>query len=466
MSDTADETLAGGTGSLARGLSARHIRFIALGSAIGTGLFYGSAEAIATAGPSVLIAYLVGGAVIYAVLRALGELSVRNPVAGSFSEFATTHLGPLAGFLTGWTFIFEMIVVCLADVTAFGVYMGFWFPDVPRWTWVLAVVFLIGAVNLCSVTVFGELEFWFTLVKVVAIVAMIAGGVAVLVFGFGVRGDDGRESVSTVSNLWSDGVMPNGIAGFLSSFAVVMFAFGGSEIIGITAGEAQNPRKTIPQAVNTVPVRILLFYVCTLSVIMAIIPWREITGEGSPFVQIFESLGLAPAAAVLNVVVITAALSAINSDVFGAGRMMYGLAQRGQAPASLKAVSAGGVPWLTVVIMVVALLLAVVLNWVMPDRVFLVIASLATFATMFVWMMILVSQYRARRAMTREEQRALEFGVPLWPYGQIAAMGFLVFVAIVVAVDPDTRVSFIVGAGWLVLLVIAYRTLVPRSARR
>lgn len=179
MSRTAD--------TLTRGLNARHIRFIALGSAIGTGLFYGSAEAIRAAGPSVLLAYLIGGAVIYLVLRALGELVVRNPVAGSFGEFAGEHIGPLAGFLTGWTFIFEMIVVCLADVTAFGVYMGFWFPDVPRWTWVLAVVLFIGAVNLLSVTVFGELEFWFTLVKIVAIVAMIVGGVAILIFGFGVH---------------------------------------------------------------------------------------------------------------------------------------------------------------------------------------------------------------------------------------------------------------------------------------
>ncbi|ALG84260.1 amino acid permease [Gordonia phthalatica] len=445
---------------LKRGLSARHIRFIALGSAIGTGLFYGSAEAIQKAGPSVLIAYLIGGAIIYLVLRALGELSVRRPVAGSFGDFATENIGPLAGFLTGWTFIFEMIVVCLADVTAFGVYMGFWFPDVPRWVWVLAVVFFIGAVNLFSVKVFGEMEFWFTLVKVTAIIAMIAGGTAILIWGFGAHDAD-----SGITNLWATdgGFMPNGIGGLLASFAVVMFAFGGSEIIGITAGEAEDPSTTIPQAVNTVPVRILLFYVCSLFVIMAIIPWNQISGDSSPFVQIFESLGVGPAATVLNIVVITAALSAINSDVFGAGRMMYGLALQGQAPAVLRRVSRNGVPWFTVAIMVVALLIAVVLNAVIPESVFLIIASIATFATIFVWGMILLSQYRSRRAMSAQEQRELTFGVPFWPYGQQLAMAFLAFVALLVAWDPDTRVAFAVGAGWLLLLVVAYYWFVVRG---
>ncbi|MER2207001.1 MAG: amino acid permease, partial [Rhodococcus sp. (in: high G+C Gram-positive bacteria)] len=247
---------------LKRGLTARHIRFIALGSAIGTGLFYGSAEAIKRAGPSVLLAYLIGGIAVYLVLRALGEMAVRNPVSGSFSEYANKHLGPLAGFMTGWTYTFEMVIVCLADVTAFGLYMQFWFPDVPRWIWVLAVVFFIGAINLLSVKVFGELEFWFTLVKITAIIAMIAGGIAIIVFGFGVHDTD-----AGISHLWSDGgFFATGFGGFVACFAIVMFAFGGTEIIGITAGEAEDPAQTIRKAVNTVPVRIILFYICTLAV--------------------------------------------------------------------------------------------------------------------------------------------------------------------------------------------------------
>ncbi len=327
--------------TLKRGLSARHIRFIALGSAIGTGLFYGSAEAIRQAGPSVLLAYLLGGAVIYIVLRSLGEMAVRSPVAGSFGEYATQYMGPLAGFLTGWTYALEMIVVCLADVTAFGVYMGFWFPDVPRWIWVLSIIFFIGAVNLLSVKVFGEVEFWLSLVKVLAIVAMIGGGIAILLWG--TSSDPGAQH--SVANLWNDGgFFPNGLAGFVGSFMIVMFAFGGTEIIGITAGEAKDPARTIPRAINTVPVRIMLFYVLTLAVIMSLNPWRSIDANSSPFVQIFERLGLTSAATVLNIVVVTAALSAINSDIFAAGRMIYGMAQRGQAPAIMRRVSRNGVP--------------------------------------------------------------------------------------------------------------------------
>ncbi|MFG1782040.1 amino acid permease [Rhodococcus oryzae] len=438
--------------ALTRGLTARHIRFIALGSAIGTGLFYGSAAAIQQAGPSVLLAYLIGGLAVYIVLRALGEMAVSNPVSGSFGEYASKHLGPLAGFMTGWTYTFEMIVVCLADVTAFGVYMGFWFPDVPRWIWVLAIVFFIGAINLLSVKVFGELEFWFTLIKVAAIVAMIAGGIAILIFGFGIH-----DTSTGISQLWSEGgFFATGLGGFVGCFAIVVFAFGGTEIIGVTAGEAQDPERTIPRAVNTVPIRIMLFYVLTLAVIMAINPWQSIGTDGSPFVQIFQGLGIGPAATVLNIVVITAALSAINSDIFGAGRMMFGMAQRGQAPAIMRRVSRNGVPWMTVVIMIVALLVGVLLNYAIPESVFLVIASIATFATIFVWLMILLSQYRSRRRMSAEETAELKFPVPFWPYGQMLAIAFLVFVIVVLAFSADTRVALVVGAVWLILLTVSY----------
>jgi len=303
---------------LKRGLSARHIRFMALGSAIGTGLFYGSASAIQMAGPAVLLAYLIGGAAVFMVMRALGEMAVHNPVAGSFGQYASTYLGPMAGFILGWTYAFEMIIVCLADVTAFGIYMGFWFPEVARWVWVLGIVFLIGGLNLCNVKVFGEMEFWLSLLKVGAIVAMILGGFGIMLFGIHSAGD---TQASGLSNLWAHGgFMPNGIGGLIASFAVVMFAFGGIEIIGITAGEAKDPQRVIPKAINAVPLRILLFYVLTLFVLMAIYPWPQIGSQGSPFVQIFSNLGIGSAATILNIVVISAAVSAINSDIFAAGR--------------------------------------------------------------------------------------------------------------------------------------------------
>ncbi|MFJ5156184.1 amino acid permease [Streptomyces sp. NPDC088353] len=448
--------------TLTRGLKSRHIRFLALGSAIGTGLFYGSSESIKAAGPAVLLAYLIGGAAVFLVLRSLGEMAVSDPCAGSFGEYATKYLGPLAGFATGWTYAFELVIVCLADVTAFGVYMGFWFPGVPRWIWVLAVVGVVGVMNLFSVKVFGELEFWLSLVKIVAIIAMIIAGVAILVFGI----HTGSAHVG-VSNLWSNGgFFAHGVHGVIMSLAVVMFAFGGTEIIGVTAGEAQDPERTIPSAVNTIPLRIVLFYVLTIAVIMSLNPWQNVDSSGSPFVQIFAGLGIKSAATVLNLVVITAALSAINSDIFAAGRIMYGMAERGQAPTALRRVSRNGAPWLTVVIMMGALLLGVLLNYLMPENVFVIIASIATFATVWVWLMILVAQVAARRRMSPQEQAALKYPAPFWPYGQIITIAFMIGVLGLLAFSDSTRVALVVGAVWLALLSGVYVLWArPRGAR-
>ncbi|NWA64637.1 amino acid permease [Pseudomonas reactans] len=447
---------------LKRGLSARHIRFMALGSAIGTGLFYGSASAIQMAGPAVLLAYLIGGAAVFMVMRALGEMAVHNPVSGSFGQYASTYLGPMAGFVLGWTYAFEMIIVCLADVTAFGIYMGFWFPEVARWVWVLGIVFLIGGLNLCNVKVFGEMEFWLSLLKVGAIVAMILGGFGIMLFGIHSAGE---TQASGLSNLWAHGgFMPNGIGGLIASFAVVMFAFGGIEIIGITAGEAKDPQRVIPKAINAVPLRILLFYVLTLFVLMAIYPWPQIGSQGSPFVQIFSNLGIGSAATILNIVVISAAVSAINSDIFGAGRMMYGLAQQGQAPKGFAQLSKHGVPWMTVVVMGAALLGGVVLNYLIPENVFLLIASIATFATVWVWLMILLTQVAMRRSMTKEQVAELKFPVPFWPYAPAAAIVFMLFVFGVLGYFPDTQAALLVGAVWIVLLVLAYLLWVKPAA--
>ncbi len=447
---------------LNRGLSARHIRFMALGSAIGTGLFYGSASAIQMAGPAVLLAYLIGGAAVFMVMRALGEMAVHNPVSGSFGQYASTYLGPMAGFILGWTYAFEMIIVCLADVTAFGIDMGFWFPEVARWVWVLGSVLLIGGLNLCNVKVFGEMEFWLSLLKVGAIVAMILGGFGIMLFGIHSAGE---APATGLSNLWAHGgFMPNGVGGLIASFAVVMFAFGGIEIIGITAGEAKDPQRVIPKAINAVPLRILLFYVLTLFVLMAIYPWPQIGSQGSPFVQIFSNLGIGSAATILNIVVISAAVSAINSDIFGAGRMMYGLAQQGQAPKGFAQLSSQGVPWMTVVVMGAALLGGVVLNYLIPENVFLVIASIATFATVWVWLMILVTQVAMRRSMTREQIAELKFPVPFWPYAPAAAIVFMLFIFGVLGYFPDTQAALMVGAVWIVLLIVAYLLWVKPAA--
>ncbi|WP_248740321.1 amino acid permease [Pseudomonas sp. MWU12-2029] len=446
---------------LKRGLSARHIRFMALGSAIGTGLFYGSASAIQMAGPAVLLAYLIGGAAVFMVMRALGEMAVHNPVAGSFGQYASTYLGPMAGFILGWTYAFEMVIVGMADVTAFGIYMGFWFPEVSRWIWVLGIVSVVGGLNLCNVKVFGEMEFWLSLLKVAAIVAMILGGFGIMLFGISTAPGQATD----ISNLWTQGgFMPNGVGGLIASFAVVMFAFGGIEIIGVTAGEAKDPHRVLPKAINAVPMRILLFYVLTMLVLMSIFPWQQIGSQGSPFVQIFDHLGISSAATILNIVVISAAVSAINSDIFGAGRMMYGLAQQGHAPKGFARLSRNGVPWLTVIVMSCALLLGVLLNYLIPENVFLLIASIATFATVWVWLMILFTQVAMRRSMTPEQVAQLKFPVPFWPYAPMAAIAFMLFVFGVLGYFPDTQAALIVGVVWIGLLVLAYLTWVKPAA--
>ncbi|OTA15211.1 amino acid transporter [Xenorhabdus vietnamensis] len=445
---------------LKRGLSVRHIRFMALGSAIGTGLFYGSAEAIKAAGPAVLLAYAIGGVAVFMVMRALGEMAVHRSAPGSFSYYATHYLGPLAGFLTGWTYVFEMLVVCLADVTAFGIYMKLWFPHVEQWIWVLSIVFFIGAINLCNVKVFGEMEFWLSIIKVAAIIAMIVGGFAIMMYGFGQE----AGHVTGLSNLWEHGgFMPNGVAGVIASFTVVMFAFGGIEVIGITASEAKNPEKSIPRAINAVPLRILLFYVLTLFVLMCIYPWNQVGQNGSPFVQIFSSLGLDSAANILNIVVITAAISAINSDIFGAGRMMYGMAQEKQAPATFTQLTKSGVPWVTVLVMSGILLIGVVLNYFLPEKVFVIIASIATFATVWVWLMILLSQYIMRRKMPAEEVKQLKFPVPFWPVAPTLAIAFMVFVIGILGYFPNTRIALYVGVVWIALLTISYYLWVKKA---
>ncbi|RYC47545.1 proline-specific permease ProY [Pectobacterium zantedeschiae] len=437
---------------LKRGLSTRHIRFIALGSAIGTGLFYGSASAIQMAGPSVLLAYLIGGIVAYIIMRALGEMSVHNPQSSSFSRYAQDYLGPLAGYITGWTYCFEMLIVAIADVTAFGIYMGVWFPAVPHWVWVLSVVLIIGAINLMNVKAFGELEFWLSFFKVATIIIMIVAGIGIIVWGIGNGGQP-----TGIHNLWSNGgFFSNGVMGMILSLQLVMFAYGGVEIIGITAGEAKDPHKSIPRAINSVPWRILVFYVGTLFVIMSIYPWNQVGTNGSPFVLTFQHMGITAAAGILNFVVITASLSAINSDVFGVGRMLHGMAEQGHAPKVFSRISKRGIPWVTVVVMMMALLVAVYLNYIMPGKVFLVIASLATFATVWVWIMILFSQIAFRRRLSPDEVKALAFPLRGGIATSVFGIVFLFFIIGLIGYFPDTRVSLYVGIIWILLLLVGY----------
>ncbi|MDE2280922.1 MAG: amino acid permease, partial [Xanthomonadaceae bacterium] len=303
---------------LQRRLTPRHITFMALGMCIGAGLFLGSASTIRLAGPSVLFAYVLGGAMIFIIMRALGEMAAHEPVAGSFGSYAHKYLGPFAGYLTSWNYWILMMGVGIAESTAVGIYMKAWFPHSPQWIWAFASVAMIGSLNLLAVKVYGELEFWFSLIKVLTVVAMIAGGFAMIWLGWGNGG-----TPTGLSNLWTHGGwFPHGVTGMVLALPVLVFSFGGIETIGMAAAEAAHPERTIPRAVNSVIWRILIFYIGSLFVIMAIYPWDQLDANSSPFVTTFARLGIPSAAGLINFVVITAALSSFNSTTFSGSRML------------------------------------------------------------------------------------------------------------------------------------------------
>ena len=438
------------TQHLQRRLTPRHITFMALGMAIGAGLFLGSANAINLAGPSVLFAYMIGGAMIFVIMRALGEMAVHDPVAGSFSTYAHRYLGPFAGYLTGWNYWILMVGVGMAESTAVGIYMKQWFPHLPQWIWVFGSVAMIGGLNLMAVKVYGEMEFWFTLIKVVTVVLMILGGAGMIWLGWG----NGGQPVG-LANLWSHGGwFPNGFTGMVLALPVVVFAFGGIETIGMAAGEAAQPERTIPRAVNSVLWRILIFYVGALFVIMAIYPWNRLGTQGSPFVTTFDKLGIPQAAGLINFVVITAALSGFNSTTFSGSRMLYSLSTKAQAPAFLGKVSEHGVPVRAVLVTLACLVLGVVLNYLLPERIFAMMMSILAFNTVWTWMMVLIAHFSFRR-----RYGATQFPLRAWPLTSVVCLLFLAFVLFMLGYSPDTRVALYVGAGWVVLLSLAYRFL-------
>lgn len=450
-SSVATDHLAG-DGGLKRHLRVRHIRLMALGSTIGVGLFLGSATAIQLAGPSILLGYLIAGIVAFIVLRALGEMAVHEPVAGSFAHYANEYVGPLAGYLVGWGYWMYWVVVGVAEVTAVGIYMGMWFPDIPQWVWALSSLALMGSINFIAVKVFGEFEFWFALIKIVAIVAMIAMGGAVIFFGLANGG-----TPLGISNLWSHGgFFPNGLSGFLLSLQMVVFAYVGVEMIGLSAGEAENPKKTIPMAIDSLAWRILIFYGGALFVILAIFPWNEVGNQGSPFVAMFERIGLREAAGIINFVVITAALSSCNAGIFSGGRLLYGLSLNGYAPKKLGQISPKGVPSKAVLLTVCIPMIGVLLNYFVPEKAFQWATAVVTYIGLFVWVSILVTQLKFRRTLSTAVKETLTYRSICWPYASWAALIFIGFVFVLMGLNEETRIGVYVGPPILAILIAIF----------
>lgn len=437
---------------LHRGLEERHITLMSLGAAIGVGLFLGSASAIKLAGPGILLGYGFAGLIMFFIMRALGEMAIQKPVAGSFSKYARDYLGPLAGYITGWNYWFLWVVTCMAEITAVGIYMEYWFPDVPRWIWALSALIIMTTVNFLAVKAYGELEFWFALIKIVTIIAMIVVSLGMIIFGIGNGG-----IATGIANLWEHGgIFPNGIKGVLLSLQMVMFAYLGIEMIGVTAGEVKNPEKSLSRAIDSVFWRILIFYVGALFVIMSIYPWNEIGTKGSPFVLTFEEFGLPAAAGIINFVVLTAALSSCNSGIFSTGRMLFNLADHGEASEKFNKLTKNGVPGMAVLASAAALLVGVVLNYIVPAKVFTWVTSIATFGAIWTWGVILLSQIRYRKGLSAAEKNNLKFKVPLFPFTSYVSLAFLALVIGLMAYSPDTRIALIIGPLWLGLLTAVY----------
>lgn len=434
-----------------RGLKNRHLQMIALGTAVGTGLFYGSTATIALAGPAVSLSYLVGGLIIFLIVRMLGEMSVEEPVSGSFSYYASKYWGEFPGFLAGWNYWFLYILVSMAELSAVSIYLGYWFPDLPKWVGVLACLLIITVINLVTVSAYGEIEFWMAFIKIAAIIGMILLGSYYIITA-------PVPFPENFSNLWAHGgFFPNGLSGFAMSLAPVLFSFGGIELIGITAGEAQNPEKTIPRAINQVIYRILIFYVGTMIILMTLWPWNEVGKDASPFVQIFNNAGFPSAANILNFVVLTAAVSVYNSAIYSNSRMLFGLATSGNAPKFFERLSNRGVPVNGILVSSGITLLAAVLNYLLPDEVFMYMMSIVTGAVVISWSMIILTHLKFREHCKSAGINP-KFKALLYPFANYLCLAFLAGILIIMAIMDDMRPAVIVMPIWILIIWLFYRS--------
>ena len=448
------------TPELHRALKNRHIQLIALGGAIGTGLFLGSAGTIQMAGPAVILSYAIGGFIAFLIMRQLGEMMAQEPVAGSFSNLAYKYWGEFPGLLSGWNYWILYVLVGMSELTAVAVYVQYWFPGIEPWQTTAFFFILINVVNLAQVGVFGEMEFWFASIKVAAIVAMIALGTFLLA-----TGGAGPDAQVTNHREYG-GAFARGRGGVFTSLAVVSFSFGGLELVGIAAAETSDPQKTIPKAVNQLIYRILIFYIGALTVLLALHPWNQLGASvdksqwaeamvASPFVQIFDLIGIPSAAHVLNFVVLTAALSVYNSCVYCNSRMLYGLALQGNAPKVLAAVSARGVPVYALMISSGATLLCVLLNFIMPAKALGVLMALVVTALVINWAMISLTHLRFRAAKIKAGEKIV-FRAFWHPWSNYLCLVFMM-VVFVVLVQIDMAVSVYVAPIWLFLVWLGYK---------
>ena len=442
---------------LKRSMTAGQMEMISLGGAIGVGLFMGSASTIKWTGPSVLLAYMFVGLILYIVMRALGEMLYVDPGTGSFADYASTHVHPIAGYLAEWANVFQYIVVGISEVVATTEYLRFWWPGTSDWIAGIVIILFLLLANLASARAYATLEFWFAMIKVVTIILMIVLGFMVILFGFG----NGGHPVG-FSNLWSHGgFFTGGVKGFIFSMAIIVGSYQGIELIGISAGEVANPQEAIVKSVKSVLWRILIFYVGAIFVIVTIYPWNELGSIGSPFVNTFAKVGITAAASVINFVVLTAALSGANSGIYSSSRMLYKLAHEGEAPKTFKYVSKRIVPSHAIIGIMSGIFLGFMLNVIIQffnkslSNVFVIIYSSSVLPGMVAWFVILLAELRFRRKNPHLMEKH-PFKLPLYPYSNYFALFMLTLIVIFMFINPETRVSVTVGAIVLIVAAVVY----------
>jgi len=439
---------------LQRNLHNRHIQLIAIGGAIGTGLFMGSGKTISLAGPSIIFVYMIIGFMLFFVMRAMGELLLSNLEYKSFSDFAADLLGPWAGYFTGWTYWFCWVVTGIADVVAISAYFQLWFPGFSIWMSALLCVVVFLALNIATVKLFGEMEFWFAIIKIVAIVALIVTGIVLVSIHYPSPGG----GTAALSNIWDHGGMfPKGLSGFFAGFQIAVFAFVGIELVGTAAAETHDPHKVLPRAINAIPLRVIMFYVLALMVIMAVTPWTQVMADRSPFVEMFVLIGLPAAASIVNFVVLTSAASSANSGIFSTSRMLYGLSQQGVASRAFGRLSARAVPTTGLFFSCLCLLIGVALIYLIPDvmKVFTLVTTVSAILFMFVWTIILCS-YLAYRKKHPQRHAESAFKMPLGKFMCWVCMAFFAFVLVLLTLQEDTRQALMVTPLWFALLGVGW----------
>jgi len=444
-----------GNPSLHRGLASRHIQMIAIGGIIGTGLFLGAGKTINLAGPAIILVYGIIGFILYFVMRAMGEILLSDLKYKSFLDFVADILGPVGGFFTGWTYWFSAAVTAMAEIIAIAGFTQFWFPELPAWIPALASALIIMAINLIAVKLFGEVEFWSSLIKVIAICALISIGLWLTLTSF----QSPSGAVASFGNIWNHGgIFPKGIFGFFAGFQIAIFAFNGIELLGTTAAEASNPEKTLPRAINTVPMRMLFFYMVTLAVIISVTPWTMISPDKSPFVDMFMLIGLPAAAGFINFVVLTAAVSVCNSEIFSTSRMLYGLAKSGDAPKLFGKLSKRSVPANAIYFTSAFAFGGVLIVYFIPNvmSAFTLATSLTAILIMCVWSVIVYTYIVYRKKRPELHEKSL-YKMPCGISMSWIAIGFFAFVAVLLALEKDTRIALEFVPFWFLFLAIIRR---------